>query len=309
MTPFSRILEAIDVKFDRINLREVVNPIQLDGFYGDKNVLVQLNKGHLFAGKENTKLQENACYFVPMGQDIFIKHGKADQYKAVGHDGFPTHDEWQQYVKYLDIGTDVHALEESFTLVWFDVLLYNTISFFSILELPAFTLPYNEEIDHLIRRILEEERGTAIGKKKMQHNLAEELVLIICRYIDSHPEFSKCTEKVEYLLDRRLMNIIHYIHDNLDKDLSNKKLAEIAFVSEDYVGQFFKTLTSKNLQDYVENQRLDRALYLIRTRNDSIQEIAHQVGFKDPAYFSRRFKMKFGQNANTIRKSDNFMTM
>jgi len=67
------------------------------------------------------------------------------------------------------------------------------------------------------------------------------------------------------------------------------------------VGQFFKSLTNSNLQDYIENQRLEKALQLLKSQPDNVQEIAHAVGFKDAAYFSRRFKMKFGSNAIAVR--------
>ena len=81
-------------------------------------------------------------------------------------------------------------------------------------------------------------------------------------------------------------------------------IAAVAFVSKDYVGQFFKSLTNTNLQDYIENQRLERAHYLLRSTNDNVQAIANKVGFKDPAYFSRRFKIKFKRNANHVRKEN-----
>jgi AraC-like DNA-binding protein len=100
------------------------------------------------------------------------------------------------------------------------------------------------------------------------------------------------------------VNIIQYVGSNLGDDLSNIKIAEKAYVSKDYVGQFFKTLTNTNLQDYIENQRLEKALYFLRTSKDNIQEIAHAVGFKDPAYFSRRFKLKYNMNANQVRKEN-----
>jgi AraC-like DNA-binding protein len=98
------------------------------------------------------------------------------------------------------------------------------------------------------------------------------------------------------------VNIIQYIQSNLNGDLSNQNIAELAYVSKDYVGQFFKTMTNTNLQDYIENQRLERAHYLLRTTKDNVQEIAHNIGFKDPAYFSRRFKMKYNKSANQVRK-------
>jgi YesN/AraC family two-component response regulator len=68
------------------------------------------------------------------------------------------------------------------------------------------------------------------------------------------------------------------------------------------VGQFFKSMTNANLQDYIEQQRLEKAHQLLRSSTESIQEIAQAIGFKDPAYFSRRFKLKFGKNANQIRR-------
>ena len=138
----------------------------------------------------------------------------------------------------------------------------------------------------------------------MLKNLTEELVVHICRYIHSKPQYQKNFEKISYLLDKRLINIIHFVQNNLKQDLSNHIIAEIAFVSKDYVGQFFKSLTNTNLQDYIENQRLEKAHYLLRTSKENIQEIALIVGFKDPAYFSRRFKLRFTQNANQIRRDN-----
>jgi AraC-like DNA-binding protein len=57
----------------------------------------------------------------------------------------------------------------------------------------------------------------------------------------------------------------------------------------------------------VESQRLEFALKLLRTQQDTIQEISSRVGFKDAAYFSRRFKMKYGMNANMVRGNRNYM--
>ena len=118
------------------------------------------------------------------------------------------------------------------------------------------------------------------------------------------PEYQKNLKNVDYLLDKRLIDIFQYIDENLGSDLSNNKIAELAFVSKDYVGQFFKSLTGGNLQDYIENRRLERAHYLLRNSKSSIQEIAIKVGFNDPAYFSRRFKIRYQTNAKEIRKSE-----
>jgi|TARA_B110001450_G_C17549208_1_gene451924 AraC-like DNA-binding protein len=43
-----------------------------------------------------------------------------------------------------------------------------------------------------------------------------------------------------------LIKIFEFIKDNLEADLSNKQLAKVVGVSEDYVGQYFKMLTGIN---------------------------------------------------------------
>ena len=133
-------------------------------------------------------------------------------------------------------------------------------------------------------------------------NYTEEIVIQIMRYISSQPEYEKKIEKINFLTDARLVGIVQYISENLGGDLSNKRLSEIAFLSEDYIGQFFKSLTGSNLQDYVELQRLEKACELLISTSDNIQQISQSVGFKDPAYFSRRFKLKYNMNANVMRK-------
>jgi AraC-like DNA-binding protein len=43
---------------------------------------------------------------------------------------------------------------------------------------------------------------------------------------------------------------------------------------------------------------------LLRTTKKSIQEIGNEIGYKDTAYFCRRFKMMFGIPAGKMRKRE-----
>jgi AraC-like DNA-binding protein len=95
----------------------------------------------------------------------------------------------------------------------------------------------------------------------------------------------------------------------LGGDLSNKVLANVANVSEDYVGQYFKMLTGINPQDYIEYQRMEAAVGLLRTTKKSIRAIGSEVGYKDTAYFCRRFKMMFGIPAGKMRRRESLMNI
>ena len=55
-----------------------------------------------------------------------------------------------------------------------------------------------------------------------------------------------------------------------------------------------KALLNININDYILNTRLQKAKYLLQHEESTISEIAYEVGFSSPAYFSTVFKSKFG---------------
>jgi AraC-like DNA-binding protein len=305
---FSKVLDALQIQLHKVNLRKVTSPVFLNGSLEVKNVLIQLRKGDLFVGENYAHLKPGDCYFVPVSQPLFAKFSKSAKYTEYGQEGFQEASEREKYIAPISLLTEANVHQDVFSIVRFDVTLYNVVSLFEVLETPGFVIEKDDEINTIIQKLIEEEEGGKIGKTQMMRTLTEQLVIKLFRCIEVLPNSAEYMEKLDYMLDRRLVNIIKFIQENLENDLSNKAIAQIAYVSEDYVGQFFKSLTKRNLQEYVENQRLERAYHLLRTRSDIVQEIAFQVGFKDPAYFSRRFKMRYGVNANTIRKRESVLS-
>ncbi len=136
------------------------------------------------------------------------------------------------------------------------------------------------------------------------------MVIEIIRYILENRMFvEQLATNSTYFKDPRLIDIFAYIKENIGGDLSNKVLASVANVSEDYVGQYFKMLTGINPQDYIEYQRMEKAVNLLRTTKKSIREIGKEVGYKDTAYFCRRFKMMFGIPAGKMRRRESLMNV
>ena len=140
--------------------------------------------------------------------------------------------------------------------------------------------------------------------------LTERLIVELIRYILKQGLFvEQFATNSTYFKDPRLIDIFTFIKENLGEDLSNKILANVANVSEDYVGQYFKMLTGINPQDYIEYQRMEMAVNLLRTSKKSIREIGKDVGYKDTAYFCRRFKMMFGIPAGKMRRRESLMNL
>ena len=53
---------------------------------------------------------------------------------------------------------------------------------------------------------------------------------------------------------------------------------------------------------YLRSLRLQKAHALLEHTDLPVMEIAYQVGFSDPAYFSRTFKQMYGQSPAAFRK-------
>ncbi|HEY4288128.1 MAG TPA: two-component regulator propeller domain-containing protein [Puia sp.] len=57
-----------------------------------------------------------------------------------------------------------------------------------------------------------------------------------------------------------------------------------------------KALTNQTAHDFITNLRMDKAAGLLLTGEYSISEVAYQVGYSEPANFTRSFTRKFGKS-------------
>ncbi|MFM7078889.1 MAG: helix-turn-helix transcriptional regulator [Bacteroidota bacterium] len=287
-------------------MRKVIRPVELINTREEKDIIIQAKKGHFSVdagGNEFKQIPTGGFYFIPRESTINFRHG-IGPYDKVGAEGFTNPEQRERYVRPIHPVAGLMESEHVFNILAFEVNVYGAVPFFSIMQLPCILIDPNEELSEIINNIMLEEAHDGLGKNAMVRKYTDQLIIHLCRYIYDNPVYREQVAKLDYLLDQRLVNIIEYIQNNLAGDLSNQKIADLAFVSRDYIGQFFKSLTNNNLQDYIENRRLEQAHFLLRSTNESVQEIARKVGFKDPAYFSRRFRLKYNQKARDIRESD-----
>lgn len=306
---FNRIIESLEIKYVLSNMRKVVRPVELFNTREEKDIIIQAKKGFFSVDSGNNEFKQipaGGFYFIPRESTINFRHGYGP-YDRIGSEGFTNPEQRERYVRPIHPITGLMESEHVFNILAFEVTVYGAVPFFSIMQLPCIFMDPNEELSEIMNNIMLEESGDGLGKSSMVRKYTDQLIIHLCRYIYDNPAYREQVSKLDYLLDKRLVNIIEYIQNNLGGDLSNQKIADLAFVSRDYIGQFFKSLTNNNLQDYIENRRLEQAHFLLRSTNDSVQEIARKVGFKDPAYFSRRFRMKYNQKARDIRESDILM--
>ena len=79
-----------------------------------------------------------------------------------------------------------------------------------------------------------------------------------------------------------------------DSDFSVETLAEQMGVSRVQLYRKVKTMTGRTPVDIIRLSRLNRSKVLLETTDKNISEVAYEVGFTAPSYFTKCFKDEFG---------------
>jgi len=85
-----------------------------------------------------------------------------------------------------------------------------------------------------------------------------------------------------------------YIEEHYTEPLTVDRLAQMADLSPKYFGDLFKKKYGRSAMDYVAELRLTQAKRLMAQSDLRLRDIAHQVGYADEFYFSRKFKKEIG---------------
>ncbi|WP_273157953.1 hybrid sensor histidine kinase/response regulator transcription factor [Bacteroides fluxus] len=97
-------------------------------------------------------------------------------------------------------------------------------------------------------------------------------------------------------LDEKLIeNAIKYVEENISRsDLSVEELSHELGMSRVHLYKKLLQITGKTPIEFIRIIRLKRAAQLLRESQQNVSEIAYQLGFNNPKYFSKYFKDEFG---------------
>ncbi|HDZ04112.1 hypothetical protein LCGC14_0217720 [marine sediment metagenome] len=184
------------------------------------------------------------------------------------------------------------------------------------------TLKTDERTDHipiilLTAKVTTEDRLTGLthgadaylGKPFIKEELftrLDQLILVRKKLIgklEKHGFAALVKNKIENPQTKFLQHVIKVIHDNLDDaDFGTSQLAKEIHLSESQIYRKLKAITDKSTAVFIRSIRLQKAKELIETTNKTISEIAYEVGFNDPSWFSRAFRDEFGISPSSIHK-------
>ncbi|MFH1843509.1 MAG: AraC family transcriptional regulator [bacterium] len=100
---------------------------------------------------------------------------------------------------------------------------------------------------------------------------------------------------------QRMLRVLVYIQQNLDRELSLQELAEVAHFSPYHFHRIFRGMVGETLQGHIRRIRLERAAARLMQTDRSIIRIAFEAGYESHEAFTRAFQTMTGQAPSAFR--------
>lgn len=145
----------------------------------------------------------------------------------------------------------------------------------------------------------------------------KELELLVKNMLDSrnclkkhflkHGNINDCDKIVNNRDQHFINNLTDIVYQHLsDQEFNITTFTREAGVSRTLLHLKLKKLANLNASDFIKTIRLQKAAELLK-EGLTVSEVAFQVGFNDPNYFSRSFKKKFDVTPSEYRAGDSII--
>ncbi|MDQ0195914.1 helix-turn-helix domain-containing protein [Paenibacillus wynnii] len=98
-------------------------------------------------------------------------------------------------------------------------------------------------------------------------------------------------------------DIVDHIKWNQHEQVKVSELADYFGYNEKYLSHLFTTISGVSLKQYILQQKMEMAKFILTDTNQNINEIASQLGYKDCHNFMKSFKKIVGLTATEFRNA------
>lgn len=121
--------------------------------------------------------------------------------------------------------------------------------------------------------------------------------------VDNHMYHPTSAAAAVYKNVPKLKNVLSFIRDNYDKQITLADMAGHIDMSPKYFCYFFRDMTRKTPVEYLNSYRIEKASRKLLNSDMSVTDIAYSCGFNDLSYFIKTFKATKGTTPAKFRKS------
>jgi len=121
------------------------------------------------------------------------------------------------------------------------------------------------------------------------------LLLIQANYINSGQEL------IADLYNAKTVKLNEVIALHTFSNLSVNELAKLCNMSLSSFKRAFKNSFNDSPNNYMNTKKINKAMELLQVSDLNISDIAYEIGFNDPLYFTRLFKKRIGLSPSEFR--------
>lgn len=166
-------------------------------------------------------------------------------------------------------------------------------------EKPIYHVGYSAEIIQLYDSAMKAAKEEAAYSQQRLAGIVNNLIGVMYSK-ERNIILNRDRNKVDIINKTRLI-----IREKLESRITIQEIAEQMGMGYSNFRKLFKEFTGVSPALYQQELRLQKAKELLSTTNTSIKEIAYQLNFDSPDYFSSKFKMKVGCKPSEYREKMN----
>jgi AraC-like DNA-binding protein len=125
---------------------------------------------------------------------------------------------------------------------------------------------------------------------------------LLIELIDSLESMQAPLTTAEQRTEESIRQAMLYVHEHYHNPVDREQIARSCSLSVSYFSLLFKKYTGYSYVQYIHKIRLEKAKMLLRTGSAPIGEIAGEIGYSDPLYFSKLFTREVGLSPREYRK-------
>lgn len=205
MEDYNKIIESLGVHFRKAKNIKIIQPITIENYYDVENTLIRVNSGEIRYGKEKHSVKPGAYLFIPGGKNVSVTYGSGPTISLSNDDFISKREQYFESLNAFNIEDDG---SESFSYISFEAKVFDSVNFYSSLDIPPFVISNSDKIDQLSATILTENGSNLPGKERIIKLTTDALVVEIFRYILINQLFlEQLATNVTYFKDPRLIDI------------------------------------------------------------------------------------------------------
>lgn len=108
-------------------------------------------------------------------------------------------------------------------------------------------------------------------------------------------------KKSESLSHGEIKDVMKYVYNHYNLDLSVDYLADQVCLAPSYLSHIFKKETGENLGKFIKRVRMEKAKDMLENTHERIVAIAVAVGYSNVSYFCQSFREYYGISPQKYR--------